>query len=203
MSVIESLFILTWYVVTAVIVVVIALMLVRLALNYADVNPFSRPVLMVRSLTDPFVSPVRRAIANFGFGPNVAPLVTILLAILLGWFALSLAASVLNTAAGILRSAQGSQFVPLLGYVLYGLLAFYELLIFIRIIFSWGMVSEFNPMMRFLVRATDPLLVPLRRMIPPLGMFDISPIVAFFILWLFEGAIAGTLLRGLPLRFVG
>ncbi|MBA3441706.1 MAG: YggT family protein [Pyrinomonadaceae bacterium] len=87
--------------------------------------------------------------------------------------------------------------------MLYGLLAFYELLIFIRIIFSWGMVSEFNPMMRLLVRATDPLLVPLRRMIPPLGMFDISPIVAFFILWLFEGAVAGTLLRGLPLRLVG
>lgn len=203
MFVIESLFILTWYAVIAVIVAVIALMLVRLALNYADVNPFSRPVLMVRSLTDPFVSPVRRAIASFGFGPNVAPLVTILLAILLGWFALSLAASVLNTAAGVLRSAQQSQFIPLLGYVLYGLLAFYELLIFIRIIFSWGMVSEFNPMMRLLVRATDPLLVPLRRMIPPLGMFDISPIVAFIILWLFEAAIAGTLLRGLPLRFVG
>ena len=203
MFVIESLFILTWYAVIAVIVAVIALMLVRLALNYADVNPFSRPVLMVRSLTDPFVSPVRRAIANFGFGPNVAPLVTILLAILLGWFALSLTASVLNTAAGVLRSAQQSQFIPLLGYVLYGLLAFYELLIFIRIIFSWGMVSEYNSIMRLLVRATDPLLVPLRRMIPPLGMFDISPIVAFVILWLFEGAIAGTLLRGLPLRFVG
>ena len=203
MFVIESLFILTWYAVVAVIVACIALMLVRLALNYADVNPFSRPVLMVRSLTDPFVSPVRRAIANFGFGPNVAPLVTILLTILLGWFALSLAASVLNTAAGVLRSAQQSAFVPLVGYVLYGLLALLELLIFIRIIFSWGMVSRFNPIMRFLVRATDPVLDPLRRMIPPLGMFDISPIVAFLILWLFEGAIAGTLLRGWPLRFVG
>ena len=93
--------------------------------------------------------------------------------------------------------------MPLVGYVLYGLLALLELLIFIRIIFSWGMVSRFNPIMRFLVRATDPVLDPLRRMIPPLGMFDISPIVAFLILWLFEGAIAGTLLRGWPLRFVG
>lgn len=204
MFVIESLFTITWYAVISVIIAVIALMLVRLALNYADVNPFSQPVLMVRSWTDPFVSPVRRAIANFGFGPNVAPLVTILLAILLGWFALSLAASVLNTAAGVLRSAERNEFVPLIGYVLYGLLAFYELLIFIRIIFSWGMVSSVNPMMRLLIRATDPLLVPLRRMIPPIGgMFDVSPIVAFFILWLFEGAIAGTLLRNLPLRFVG
>lgn len=203
MFVIESLFILTWYAVVAVIVAVIALMLVRLLLNYADVNPFSRPVLMVRSWTDPFVNPVRRAIANFGFGPNVAPLVTILLAILLGWFALSLAEGLLNMAAGVLWSIEHAAFVALVGHVLYGLLRLYELLIFIRIIFSWGMVSEFNPMMRFLVRATDPLLVPLRRMIPPVAMFDLSPIVAFFILWLFEGAIVGTLLRGLPLRFVG
>jgi YggT family protein len=57
--------------------------------------------------------------------------------------------------------------------------------------------------MRFLVNATDPLLLPLRRIIPPLGMVDISPIVAFIILWLFQAAIAGTLLRGLPLQFYG
>jgi YggT family protein len=49
--------------------------------------------------------------------------------------------------------------------------------------------------MRFLVRTTEPLLGPLRRMIPPLGMFDISPLVAFFIIWLFQAAIRGTLLR--------
>jgi uncharacterized protein YggT (Ycf19 family) len=33
-------------------------------------------------------------------------------------------------------------------------------------------------------------------------MFDISPFVAFIILWLFQAAIAGTLLRGLRLQFV-
>jgi uncharacterized protein YggT (Ycf19 family) len=40
-------------------------------------------------------------------------------------------------------------------------------------------------------------------MIPPLGMMDISPIVAFIILWLFQAAIAGTLLRGFRLQFFG
>ncbi|MCA1556168.1 MAG: YggT family protein [Acidobacteria bacterium] len=48
--------------------------------------------------------------------------------------------------------------------------------------------------MRFLVRATDPLLVPLRRIIPPLGVFDISALVAFLLIWLFQRAIAGTLM---------
>jgi len=40
------------------------------------------------------------------------------------------------------------------------------------------------------------LLGPLRRIIPPLGMMDISPIFAFIIIWLFQKAIQGTLLRG-------
>jgi YggT family protein len=71
-----------------------------------------------------------------------------------------------------------------------------------RIIFSWGMVSYANRVMRFLVDTTEPLLGPLRRTIPPLGRLDISPIIAFLILWLFQTAIAGTLLRGAtPIAF--
>jgi YggT family protein len=56
--------------------------------------------------------------------------------------------------------------------------------------------------MRFLVDVTEPLLGPLRRMLPPLGRMDISPLVAILILWLFQAAIAGTLLRGaMPMSF--
>ena len=88
----------------------------------------------------------------------------------------------------------------MLGFILYGLISIYILLIIIRIVFSWGMVSYTNRVMRFLVDATEPLLGPLRRMIPPLGWIDISPIVAFLILWLFQAAIAGTLLRGATIQ---
>ncbi|HEX8422139.1 MAG TPA: YggT family protein, partial [Pyrinomonadaceae bacterium] len=191
------------YGVTAVIVATIVLMLLRLIFNYADVNPFTWPAMTVKRLSDPLANPVRRALVGFGVEPKLAPLITILLVILVGWFAVQLAASILNTLAGILLATQRGAFVAIIGYVLYGLLGFYTLLIFIRIIFSWGMVSYANPVMRFLINATDPLLVPLRRMIPPLGMIDISPIVAFIILWLFQAAIAGTLLRNFPLQFFG
>ena len=50
--------------------------------------------------------------------------------------------------------------------------------------------------MRFLVDVTEPLLGPLRRVMPRSGRFDISPIVAILIVWLFQAAVAGTLLRG-------
>lgn len=181
--------------VVAAIVAIIVLLLVRLALNYADLNPFSRPVLTVRNLTDPFLSPVRRAVTGFGFSPNIAPLVTILIAILVGWLALELTGAIIGTLAGVVNSLRAGRPIRLVGHLLYGALSVYSLLIFIRIIFSWGQVSHGNRVMRFLVRATDPLLVPLRRMIPPLGFIDISPIVAFFIIWLFQAAVAGTLLR--------
>ncbi len=65
-----------------------------------------------------------------------------------------------------------------------------------RIVFSWGMLTYPNRLMRFLVNTTEPLLGPLRRIIPPLGMIDISPIFAFIILWLLKMAVQGTLIRG-------
>ena len=177
------------------IVAAIVLMVLRLLLNYADLNPFSRPVLFVRSLTDPFVNPVRRSLLGFGFSPNMAPLVTILIVILVGWLALSLSNDVIETFYGMFLRAREGRMVALVGTLLYGFLSVYSMLILIRIIFSWGMLGLGNPVMRFLVRATDPLLVPLRRIIPPLGFFDISPLVAFLLIWLFQTAIAGTLMR--------
>ncbi len=182
--------------ITAIIVILIVLMLLRLALNYADLNPFSRPVLFVRQWTDPFVNPVRRALVGFGFNANFAPLVTILIAILLGWLAQQLAVSVIGTTFNVIASALQRRPVLLVGYLLHGLLDIYLLLIFARIIFSWGQVSYANRIMRFLIRTTEPLLGPLRRIVPPLGFMDISPIVAYFIIKLFQVAIEGTLLRG-------
>lgn len=181
--------------IVGVIVAFILLVLLRLALNYADVNPFSRPVHRVRSMTDPFLTPVRHALMGFGFKPTMAPLVTILIAILVGWLATKLVTDVLSTIGGAIMAARLGRPVAVIGTLLYGFLSVYSLLIFARIIFSWGMVSRRNRVMRFLVDATEPLLGPLRRIVPTLGMMDISPIVAFLIIWLFQKAIAETLLR--------
>jgi YggT family protein len=189
------------WVVIAVIVAVVALVLLRLIANKADLNPFGRPALAIRRLTDPLIGPVRRALMGFGVDPKYAPLVAILMAILLGWFSLQLVASIANTIAGVMLSLSKHAVVPIIGYLLYGLLGLYSLLIFIRIIFSWVMVSYSNRVMRFLVNTTEPLLAPLRRMVPLVGNFDISPIVAFIIVWLFQAAIAGTLLKGWQIVF--
>lgn len=202
MLIITRVYLFVSWAVTLAILGTILLVLLRLIANQVDLNPFGSASITLRRLTDPLVGPVRRALMGFGVDPKYAPLVTILIAILLGWFVLQLVAAVANTTAGILLSAQRGALAPMVGYVLYGLLALYSLLIFMRIIFSWVMVSYSNRVMRFLVKTTEPLLGPLRRMVPPLGRFDISPIVAFIVLWLFQAAVAGTLLRGWQLVFV-
>ena len=179
---------------------VILVMVIRLIADAMDLNPFGWTSRTIRRLTDGLVMPVRGGLRNFGIDPKFAPLVAILLVILIGFFVLQLVATLFTTIAGVLDSAQRGAIVAVLGFILYGLLSFYILLIIIRIVFSWGMVSYTNRVMRVLVNATEPLLGPLRRMIPPLGWIDISPIVAFLILWLFQAAIAGTLLRGATIQ---
>jgi YggT family protein len=65
---------------------------------------------------------------------------------------------------------------------------FYEFLILIRVLLSWvnaGGYSRwgYHPIVRWLYRLTDPVLVPLQKLIPPIGgAIDISPIVALFLL---------------------
>ncbi|HEX8336470.1 MAG TPA: YggT family protein [Pyrinomonadaceae bacterium] len=183
-----------FYAIATVILVVIALMVARLILNKADLNPFSRPVIMVRRWTDPMVNPVRRPLVQMGISPNVTPLIVILIAILLGYFATLFITTVLGTFKGLLYSARDGRPIALVGYVINGTLAMYSLMIFARIIMSWG-VSPHNRLLHFLIRATEPVLAPFRRIIPPIGFMDISPIVVFFLLDLLQRAVAATLLR--------
>ncbi|MCA1593240.1 MAG: YggT family protein [Acidobacteria bacterium] len=193
MNIFATLGLFVWYAIVAIIMVVIVLMLARVVINQADFNPFSRPVMLVRRWTDPLVNPVRRPLVQFGFSPNLAPLVTILIAILLGYFALEFIGAVLGTIMGLIASAQKGAPVSLVGHLLYGLLAVYSLLIFMRIVFSW-VVGPSNRVLHFLIRATEPIMGPFRRIIPPLGMFDISPIIVLLLLDLLKKAIAATLL---------
>ena len=194
MSIFDFIGLLVWYTVATVIIAVIVLMLLRLLVNYADLNPFSWPALTVRRFSDPLVTPVHRRLVGFGIDPKFMPLITILIAVILGYFALEIVGTVLFTISGLLASLERGAFVSVIGFLLFGLLAIYSLLIFMRIVFSWG-ASSINRVMIFLVRVTDPVLVPFRRFIPPLGMFDISPIVVLFLLRVLQEMVAATLIR--------
>ena len=57
--------------------------------------------------------------------------------------------------------------------------------IIIRVLLTWiPGLSPYHPLVRALASITDPILEPARRIIPPIGMIDISPIVVLFVLQL-------------------
>ena len=62
----------------------------------------------------------------------------------------------------------------------------YMLMLFIRILSSWVPELRDTRFIQFVSYYTDPYLNLFRRVIPPVGMFDLSPIVAFFALHIIE-----------------
>ncbi|MCA1815208.1 MAG: YggT family protein [Acidobacteria bacterium] len=182
-----------WYAVVSAIFAVVVLVVLRWIVERADLNPFGWLPRHVRGATDPLVNPVRRGLARAGLPVRFAPFVTVLIAILLGYFCVRLFGTVFVTLDGLIRGVAAGAPLRVVGYALFGVLAIYTLLIFMRIVFSWG-ASQVNRVYRFLVWATDPILLPFRRLIPPVGMFDISPIIVILLLQLLQEAVAGTLL---------
>lgn len=65
----------------------------------------------------------------------------------------------------------------------------YMIMLFAKILSSWVPELQDTKFMQFIAYCTDPYLNFFRRFIPPLGMIDFSPIVAFLALGLIEGAI--------------
>ena len=70
----------------------------------------------------------------------------------------------------------------------------YTLVLIVRVLISWVSPDPFNPVVQFLGRVTDPVLEPLRRVIPPLGPIDISPVIALLLLQVLQHFLVRTLL---------
>lgn len=175
---------------------VVLLMIVRLIGEAMDLNPFAWTARTIRRLSDPLVIPMRGGLRAIGVDPKFAPFVVMLISVLVGVFLLQLVTATAVTVAGVMDSVQSGALIWVLGFILHGLATVYTLLIIIRVIFSLAMLSYSYWIMRFLVDVTEPLLGPLRRKVPTIGRFDVSPIVALLIVWVFQAAVAGTLLRG-------
>lgn len=70
----------------------------------------------------------------------------------------------------------------LLHHIVDMLFQLYTLMLFVRIFSSWVPELQQYRVMQFVAFYTDPYLKLFRQIIPPIGMLDISPIVAFFAL---------------------
>ncbi len=88
-----------------------------------------------------------------------------------------------------------SNFFQALAVVLGYALEFYWWLIVIRALLSWVSPDPSNPIVQFIERATEPLLAPLRRLIPAYKIgIDVSPLLAILIIYFLKVFLIQTLL---------
>jgi len=63
------------------------------------------------------------------------------------------------------------------------------MIIFIRVILSWFPHNPYNPLIKIIYQISNPILNPIRNIIPPIGGMDISPIIVIFIIQIIKNII--------------
>ena len=164
--------------------VFLGMMLLRMVLSYADPNPFGRIGRFgykVRKVTEKWVYPASRFLATFRINTLFAPLLTAFLALVFTYFALQIIGNTFFVIDGLSAGILTGNPRLFIGFVLYGLLSLLVLLIFLRFISQWFVFGR-GTFFGFVARVTDPILIPVRRLIPPIGMFDISAMLLLLLI---------------------
>ncbi len=86
--------------------------------------------------------------------------------------------------------------IPIVSWIIYYGVGFIILAMIVRAFASWFRLDERYAIIRFLARITDPFIEPIRRIIPPIGMFDMAFIIAFFMLKTLQILLLQALPRG-------
>jgi YggT family protein len=170
--------------VTVAFLLFLALMILRLVFNYSDPNPFGkigRFSYHLKKRTDRFVYPAARFLANFRVDTRLAPLVTLFVAGVLTYFGLGIIYNTFFIVDGLSKSVTSGNIKTFVGFIIYALLSIYILFIFIRFLSSWFVYTR-NTFLGFVQKVTDPVLLPVQRLIPPIGMFDISAMLVLLLI---------------------
>ena len=67
------------------------------------------------------------------------------------------------------------------------LIDIYTVVVFVAVIVSWFQLPPHNPVVRFTRMLTEPLLAPIRKLIPPAGGLDFSPMILLILLRIVRG----------------
>lgn len=92
----------------------------------------------------------------------------------------------------------GSYFSDAFGFLIETLFGILILILMLRFILQLVRADFYNPLSQFVVKATQPVLTPLRRLIPGLGGVDVASVVALLLLQWLELVITQIVIRGLP-----
>jgi YggT family protein len=146
------------------------------------ISPFGGLGRTIRTVTDWIVRPVERRVVRMGGNPVHAGWWLVVVVAVAGVIALSLLGwieSNVSLAAG--AAQQGPRATLVLTVELAYKVFFFAIIV--RVVGTWLGWFRYNKWMRPVYALTDWIVEPIRRWVPPLGTFDISPIVALIVLW--------------------
>jgi YggT family protein len=175
--------VMTWvrYLILTIVGLVALGALAVMAVQRRILNPFGRAARMVRRLTDPALKPIERRVLRAGGNPQSAPWWMLGIAVLGGILAIS-AAEWLIGETMVLRLALNGGTRSIVFVVVDWTFALLNLALIVRVVGSWLGAGRFNPWVKPFWFMTEWFLAPLRRVIPPLGPVDISPLIAYLLL---------------------
>jgi len=165
----------------AIAVVLAVICLLDWAVRTRKISPFNGVARFFRSTVDPFIAPVERKVVRAGGTPATAPLWA-LAAVVVGGIIIITILDFIRTEImrASLYSSQGSGgLYRLLVSWTFGIL---KIALLVRVVSSWLPISPYSGWVSWSFKLTEPILAPLRRIVPTLGAFDITPIIAYFLL---------------------
>jgi YggT family protein len=160
------------------------------------VNPFGGIARFMRTQVDPRLAGVERQVLRAGGQLTTTPWWALLAYVVLA----ALAIALVDAAIGLVLDAQaafGRGAVGVLFLAIRWTFAFLKLAIIVRVVLSWLPRLAHSRWLSWSFGATDWMLRPLRRVVPPLGVIDITPLVAYFGLVLLEWLVESVLLAGI------
>lgn len=152
------------------------------------VNVFGALARFTRSKIDPILEPVERKVVRAGGNPTSAPLWALAAVVVGGILLISLLDFLRAEIIGVafaMQSGPGGIFRLLVSWT-FSLL---RIAILVRVVSSWLPVSPYSPWIRWSYLISEPILRPLRQVIPAMGPIDITPIIAYFLIGLLQGAV--------------
>ena len=161
------------FVLNVVVGLYLLLLLLRLFLPWVGAsfhNPLAQGILKA---TSPLVIPIRRVLPPIGRMDTATVVVAFGVQYLLLW----VLALIQSGQPRLVELAVLSVFA-----LLFTTIRLFLYAIIIRVIISWISPGNFNPAIELIASLTDPIIRPFRRIIPPMGGFDISPMFAMLAL---------------------
>ena len=152
------------------------------------ISPFSALGRGLRSITDPIVVPVERRIVRMGGNPSHAGGWLIVLAAVVGIVLLSLVGWLVTTVLTVQAAAHGGSRATFALIIEIGYRVLMYALI-VRVIAGWFGLFRYSRWIKPAYILTDWIVEPIRRVVPPLGALDVSPIVAWLALMLLRNVL--------------